>query len=83
MGKAGFYYLLKAAEEYGKGYRAMTMKSYWMRLITVSLHNHIGQAVQILLHEFIQGKPHDQEEEENEAEVLEEMEHGVKHAPIQ
>lgn len=86
IGKMGLDYLMKAADEYGKGYRAMTMKRYWLRLISVALHNHIGQAVQIQLQEFNQGRPktlEDEIEDEREFEMLREMEIGVKHAPTQ
>ena len=82
----GLDYMMKAADEYGKGYRAMTMKRYWLRLISVALHNHIGQAVQIQLQEFNKGRPRTREdeiEEERESEMLREMEIGVKHAPTQ
>jgi hypothetical protein len=32
------------------------MKRYWMRLISVALHNHIGQAVTYQLDELAEGK---------------------------
>ena len=76
MGKLGFDYLSSIAQEFGKGYKATTIKRYWFRLISIALQRQIGEGIAIQLDELAKGKLKtkvDEEEEEIEEEIISSM----------
>ena len=69
MGKLGFNYLTSLAQEFGKGYKATSIKRYWFRLISVALQKQIGEGVNIQIEEIVKGKPKTREEQEEEERI--------------
>ena len=63
IGKIGYEYLSKAAENYEKGYKRSSIKNYWFSKLSVALHNSIGNSTNIHLQEIITGEIIDTEED--------------------
>jgi hypothetical protein len=79
VGKMGYDYLCKAADNYEKGYRRSTIKKYWFGKISVALQNAIGESVAIHLSEVISsGKIEGNEEHEQDQYILGSLEIGAK-----
>lgn len=86
MGKLGLDYLNALAAEFGKGYKATTMKRYWFRLISVALQRQIGEEVSMQLEEIARGRPkthEDEEEEEKEDEIIHTIGNRIPCVPTQ